>query len=689
MRRLPWRHSRAIRPFRMVLPLLCTLVLMGATPPPVPYAPKPKSRTTTKPKPPRPPMVRLQVKKFWWTSSTDLLTRQAKKEEPSTLSNKLVLRTGKLSSLCKPGKQTGKKQSLLTKLCQQNQRKSDFDRTFRKAFLQQPSTSMQDWHRLAARWLKVHPLASVQLKLQPRTQTQVIKLPKVGLAKLRLKSPAKSLYPRLPTKPFRLEWSPKILSKKKQQGTSTLPSSFLKPLQLEPYLQPPPTFPMDDEPEWPPQPPQSWPVDWPTKEPNDLPSWNYRWEKQRKLSDTKLIELEAKARVLWERKQFASSIKLYKQLLAVRPWHTPTLHKMARWYAWRKNYKAAKQAYQDILLYNPGSPDAHRGLGDINFWSEQYKDAIRWYKIYLQTRPDAMIIWRNLGRAAAKIGDDSTAKTAYKKILKKKPSDMEALLYLSPKPRFSINAFTHQSFASNTLRQEYHFALGVRLLRKLWAVAEADFRIRFHPSLTFADAFFSGALYWTPLAWDKLTLSLQMGGSPFSTIAPQFYLNFESSVHLHWVEFHAGYRYFLFPIRRSHLVSPGVTVHLAPVHIHLRYFLSLSELEGLPLVARHSFYGYIRWQAQPWLGLLAGGGGGNALDFLSDYVRPFLDQGVASQNFTEFTFHIRLGSQFRIAFRQHLMINYTYSRERFRQSENQDPIDADLHTATLGYRIRF
>ena len=70
--------------------------------------------------------------------------------------------------------------------------------------------------------------------------------------------------------------------------------------------------------------------------------------------------------------------------------------------------------------------------------------------------------------------------------------------------------------------------------------------------------------------------------------------------------------------------------------------------------------------------------------------------GVESQNFTQYTFHIRIGSQYQIGFRKTLFLNYTYSRESFiipltkKDSAKTAPqIDADLHTATLGFRWRF
>ncbi|TNE45036.1 MAG: tetratricopeptide repeat protein [Deltaproteobacteria bacterium] len=683
MRRWPCTNHSWPQRFGMLVALGCALVLMGAKPPPVPYAPKPTQAPTSRPSPPQQPMVQLRLSKPWWSSEST----QGKEPQPPLppLSQSKV--TPPLQALCPPLTPTTKA-DWLSSLCFWNQGKDPQHKRFVATFLQRPSPLVSEWSQMGSRWLSPSKLAPPGFQQSRIPQEKPQAQPPVRLEVNKLKAPHPTLYPQPPKKPLVLE--PPSSSRLKRQPQHPPENVLLgSPLSIDTSFRLPLSFPFDDEQDWPPRLPEDWPDVWPESEPPETPNWQAQWDRGDILKSAKLVELQAQARTLWERKQFASAIRLYKQLLEARPWHVPSLHKLARWYAWRKDYPSAKQTYQDILLYNPGTPDAHRGLGDIEFWSGKYSEAVRWYKLYLQRRPKELVIWRNLGRAAAKANDDKTARRAYKHILKNKPGDMEAQLYLAPKPRFSINAFTHQSFASQTLRQEYHFAFGMRLIRKLWAVAEADFRVRFHPSLTFADVFFSGALYWTPLAWDKLTLSLQMGGSPFSTIAPQFYLNAEASVHLYWVELHAGYRFFLFPIRQSHLVSPGVTVHLAPVHIHLRYFLSLSELEGLPLQARHSFYGYIRWQARPWLGLLAGGGGGNALDFLSDYVRPFLDQGVASQNFTEFTFHVQLGSQFRIAFRQHLMLNYTYSSERFRQSNTQDPIDADLHTATIGYRIRF
>jgi hypothetical protein len=111
---------------------------------------------------------------------------------------------------------------------------------------------------------------------------------------------------------------------------------------------------------------------------------------------------------------------------------------------------------------------------------------------------------------------------------------------------------------------------------------------------------------------------------------------------------------------------------------------------------KHAVFGYVRWKMLDWFSPVIGGGGGNVIDYLSDYAQPFLLlPDLEARHTTAYNFHLRAGIEFQIALQQELSLEYLYQREVFQppskleQPQVSSQVHIDLHTLSLNFRWRF
>ena len=376
----------------------------------------------------------------------------------------------------------------------------------------------------------------------------------------------------------------------------------------------------------------------------------------------------ASARSLLLARRHQEALAAYFKLLRRSPRDGRIRLAMARLHSWLGNHRAARQCYWDVLILNPLDARAYRGLGDVARWSGKGAGAIRWYREYLRLGPGDPEVLRSLARTSMSIGDRKGALRSYEQLLTRRPRDREAGRHLQIRtgkpprePRFSaVAGMTWFVMPGRPVWYRPKVEVGARPLLELWLHLGLEGRIRAYDVSTLTDVFISGTAIWTPPRVRGLTISATAAGSPGATFAPRFYLELNPEMKLGIFQAVAGYRYYDFPNRQSHVLMPGLSVHLGRVVVMGRYYFSL----GLPFGARHYVEVRLRWQALGWLIVQPGGGVGDALDYLMEtFAPPPTGPAAGSDTAWQLSFHISLALQFVLSRSKRIFVSWAYREE--------------------------
>jgi tetratricopeptide (TPR) repeat protein len=454
---------------------------------------------------------------------------------------------------------------------------------------------------------------------------------------------------------------------------------------------------------------KEWPAPWPKGKKLPKAKWKEQWnpdlttrKKTPDLTPQDVIKLMKKARALVRRDKFYEALRIYNRILSEDPTHLPALRTKARVLLWLRRLKQSRSTYSDLLTHSPGDLDGYLGMGDLESANKRWKEALQWYQLYLQHRPNDTDTWKKYARAAAQAKRKKLAKAAFKKVLQVEPKNREAKAYMQNrkvKKRFLLSfTMDHRFFLSGRVGQTFEPKFGMRFVDDQFLVLLGlRIDIRHLPQATLGEIFPHAELVWQPLIWRGFKLRTLLGGSPIAQYFPQFMFDVDAEFPLPippipQIKLLMGYRFYLFPTRRSHLLIPGVLVKLFNWGFRLRYFLNLNHLlTSDSALVQHAMHFQVEWQALWWLVLKAGIGFGTFADYLlNSYSVPDFGPAAGTNVFGEDAFFFNLGAQFELPKSQFLILGYRYYQESVTLFPGQPPdYQVHFHTITLAYRLYF
>lgn len=287
--------------------------------------------------------------------------------------------------------------------------------------------------------------------------------------------------------------------------------------------------------------------------------------------------------------------------------------------AWSGRLPAAREAYAALVARVPGvrdDPETAMLEVDLAFWSRDWPAATDGFTAYLARFPDDAEALRKRGLAWSERGDVDRAVSDLERScsLGGQASCVVAEDVQRRGARFSVRfepGFISEAHADLvTTRLEAQ----VRVVDELRIGLAGELRLRHQGEELTQDSVSTFLASWRTGAF---SVEGAVGFGPGADFSPRLSAWIEPSLEvardLVWARLRVWR--LSFAAGGAALLSPAVGVELGPVHAEVRYFLAFPDEGAGPT---HSGVLQLAWEAAAGLAFALGGGGGNAMDSLSD-----------------------------------------------------------------------
>ena len=127
----------------------------------------------------------------------------------------------------------------------------------------------------------------------------------------------------------------------------------------------------------------------------------------------------------YQKKEFHTAEKLYKEVLKKHPDHANTYVNLGMVLKKLEKHKEAVDCYEKAIKINPNDPNPHYNLGNLYKNFDKYEEAINFYNKAIEINPNNADVYNNLGNVFKDLNEYKKAINCYTKAIEINPNNAE------------------------------------------------------------------------------------------------------------------------------------------------------------------------------------------------------------------------------------------------------------------------